>query len=356
MNLRKILSKLGILIDNESEEEFLLKQDQQVNLEKQVMNFVKYYSGKMDCCTESEVENFIDKMAVWFELRYPDKYFENFNIDEVMFTQNPYLKNNWEEDLGYLSWHEFYNTKTFVNSLNYDESLFLARPVYEDIYLRYFGCKIKLSNRGTILKCGRLGSREYDGKPLGEAIVGMHIKDAYNLLSSRSDTLGVLSEIEKCIADYELRCSLKEGILDAVMYRVVDRGGRFYGALRGLIFAEEFNRDMTKPMQYITNDNFRKIKELINKYLHLGGSLDINCYTDYFDMDDKDILDEICLRDQLAIINESGIYTEEERMLHQGLVNVLAAGVPESIRNPQAKTVEEKRLERKLRKSKNHLK
>lgn len=345
-------------IQKDSEDEdVLLKSNPQVNLEKIVADFVEYYACKRKIFSVDEVTKFIDKMAVWFELRYPNRYFDSLDVDGIMFTENPYLKNEWEEDLGYLNWGDFYNTKVFVNSLSAEESFFLMRSVYENIHLGYFNCRIELSNKGTILKCGRIGSHKYYNKPIGEVLVGMHIKDAYELLKNQPNiSLLAIREIENCISNYELNCSLKEGLLDAVMYRIIDRGGRAYGAMRGLKFAQEFKRDISKPIQYISDNNYILLKPIINEYLRLGGSLDLECYTDYFDISDDAELDVIRLGDQLDFMSRAGFYTIEEKNLHQSLVNALAAGVPDDIRMPQAKTVEEQRLERKRRRSENRLK
>ena len=74
----------------------------------------------------NDMRNFIEKMAVWYELRYPDYEInrlmpgssqEAIEINDVMFNSNKYINELFDEnaDVRALDWDEFYNAKAFIN-------------------------------------------------------------------------------------------------------------------------------------------------------------------------------------------------------------------------------------------------
>ena len=48
-------------------------------------------------------------MAVWYELRYPNKYLDKEDIDKVMFGES--------NDINIQNWSEFYNFDKFLYSM-----------------------------------------------------------------------------------------------------------------------------------------------------------------------------------------------------------------------------------------------
>ena len=48
-----------------------------------------------------------------------------------------------------------------------------------------------------------------------------------------------IDKLKEIIADYKDSCRLKEGLLDSVMYRIIERGGALYGPYRAFLFAKE---------------------------------------------------------------------------------------------------------------------
>ena len=131
------------------------KYDLKFNLEYPY-NFIKY-NTKLN---PNSVKNLVEKITIWYELRYPDYVLEDMlngeyrkakdyiDLDDVMFTSNPVAKdlkeffhdfshlpyNNFIIDvdniLGYLNWQEFYNTKSFINSLPLKEKVLLNKAKY----------------------------------------------------------------------------------------------------------------------------------------------------------------------------------------------------------------------------------
>lgn len=69
--------------------------------------------------------------------------------------------------------------------------------------------------------------------------------------------------------------SIRDGLLDTIMYRIMESGGKFYGPRRAVLFAKEFERDISIPVRY--GD-----ASLINDYVMNGGSGDLMCYINYF--------------------------------------------------------------------------
>ena len=125
-------------------------------LDELIDKFIKWYYITFDKYTFKDVgehnsidkiKNFIEKMAVWYELRYPSyevnkvlpfEKKEEIDIDNEMFINNPYVINyikNRNTNIEYnelegFSWSDFYNIDTFINTLPKDERDFLKKPTY----------------------------------------------------------------------------------------------------------------------------------------------------------------------------------------------------------------------------------
>ena len=76
-----------------------------------------------------DMRNLLEKMAVWYELRYPDYEInrlmpgsscDNIKINDVMFKDNQYFNGLLEDensDDKYLDWDYFYNAHAFFSAL-----------------------------------------------------------------------------------------------------------------------------------------------------------------------------------------------------------------------------------------------
>jgi len=117
------------------------KQDKNINkqevLDDKVDEFINWYYENMvkDHYTDIgeyhepiEMRNTIEKMAVWYELIYPDYEvnklmhccgMEDIDINEVMFQNNKYVNDMLgnDNDIKYLDWNKLYNKEVFINSL-----------------------------------------------------------------------------------------------------------------------------------------------------------------------------------------------------------------------------------------------
>lgn len=76
------------------------------------------------------------------------------------------------------------------------------------------------------------------------------------------------------------------GILDCVMYRIIERGGSGVGPRRGFLFAREYGRDIDVPMIFepLHGDLSSKFLE---QYFACGGSFSIDFFDNYFSRGSK---------------------------------------------------------------------
>lgn len=100
----------------------------------------KYYTGMDAYHQPRKMRDFIEKMAIWYEMRYPNYEVnriipgleqEQTKINDVMFKCNPYINDilGSNSDIKDLDWDEFYNVEAFINSLTLEEKeLFLSSP------------------------------------------------------------------------------------------------------------------------------------------------------------------------------------------------------------------------------------
>jgi len=312
---------------------------------------------------EEDLRNFIEKMAVWYELRYPSyevgrtiecSGLDNKNVSSEMFLFNSYIQELLEldEPLGavYFDWNEFYNYDAFLNSLPYNERVYLLKPRYSPIVNISNTIHFHLDENGNIIDADRF--EEFSkGKITEEQVLGKNIKDVYTMICEEQIELPEDCEIQKCIILYNQQVEFKEELLNCVMYRIIERGGNRVGPRRGLMFAKEFKRNIDIPIQYGIDTSDPKIRNFISEYIKAGGTPDLECYLNYFDRTSirlkKKTVRELIKTIRNVYVN---VYTDEERELQQGLVDVLSTQInPEELRKEQVKQL---RLERKLKKSK----
>ena len=324
-----------------------------------------------------ELRNFIEKMAVWYELRYPDYEInrlmpgsdqERIEISDVMFNSNNYINDLFdkESDVRDIDWDEFYNTHAFIKSLSWEERYRFQSPRYKDlVYLdpNYtLHSLMEVAKKTAHLHLTPNGFvNEAEGvdcyskfKVTNEELKGMHVKKVVELLKERGITLPSDNELESTINNVEKFIKEKEGMLDAVMYRIIERGGNRMGPRRGFLFAKEFGRNIDIPMMYAIDRSVPGLRLFINEYIKAGGSKDLTCYIGYFSRTNKmKKLDTISIQDLILTQNNNAetFYTPEETALHQRMVNVISSQInQEEVRKEEVKQL---RLQRNLEKKSN---
>ena len=142
-------------------------------LDDKVDEFIKWYKDKIvkenytnigEYYLPIEMRNFIEKMAVWYELRYPDYEInrimyctgqEPTQVSDEMFNKNNYINNQLDSnsEVKILDWDKFYNTKAFIHSLPSDEKKYFMKPQYPSIVYWNYGfsnAHLHLSKNGTV--------------------------------------------------------------------------------------------------------------------------------------------------------------------------------------------------------------
>ena len=300
---------------------------------------------------EEKIRNFIDKMAVWYELRYPDfSVYPKINKkNNEIFKDNEYIFNSLEspKKLETLDWGEFYNTKAFIQSLSKEERAFLIRPKYPYSCEIYINGEIKhyhLTSKGYVLNqedSDKIVIQNKKGQTFSFSHI--HIKEFLNILKSREFDLSFpdVQAIENMIRDYEYHSMFKEELLDFVMYQIMKRGEDRIGPRRAFLFAKEFHRNIDFPMRYGIDDTDPYLKDFIHEYLKAGGSKDLICYTEY--CSSKSLKNMVSLQEVIKNLNS---YTSEEKELLQRLVNTLTSKLQKE------EVVKQLRIQRNLEKRK----
>lgn len=335
-------------------------------LDDKVDEFIKWYGDNMVDSIPEDLRNFIEKMAVWYELRYPDyeinrkfRYSEQefTQISDIMFNQNKYINEqlNEESEIRILDWDEFYNTNAFINSLPFKEKKFISKPRYQSqIGIRINEKKYHyfLTSNGYIRTYNHSNKISINDKE--EKTFNFIDIDIEKFLSFLKDGNFELSQydikyIEDAIQRYKNECYAKEELLNCVMYRIIERGGNQIGPRRALLFAKEFNRNIDIPMIYAVNYSDIGLRLFMNEYIKSGGSKDLECYANYFSRTNKyEKLNTVTIQELIKYMNNdaANFYTPEENGLHQRMVNALASQIDE--KKVQQETIKQLRLKRKL--------
>lgn len=265
---------LDDLVDKSKEEKTISKEQSTVDKEKGIFNgidkliekskvlddkvdsFINWYKENIaNNYTEvSNLRNFIEKFAVLYELKYPDyKLLSNkLNISNIINIEN----------------------------LSTNEIKYFQKPIYPKI-VRYNNkdahYSFYLDEAGYVKASNYRGHKEFYINP--EEFENKHIKEIKTLLEEKFK-LTKNDEIVKVIEEYDTKLYIINELLNAVMYRIIERGNIDVCAKRAFLFAKEYERDIDVPISYGIDINNLDM-DLINEYLDMGGSIDLPCYTGY---------------------------------------------------------------------------
>lgn len=347
-----------------------------IDLDAKVDEFIDWYFKNMvkgnytdigEYHAPREMRDLIEKIAVWYELRYPSYEInrlmpgsgqEQINVNDVMFRNNPYVNELLDEnsDAKELDWNDFYNTNVFMKSLPWEERCYFTKPRYRNIVY------LNPNSRVAHLHLTKNGFVEMAEDVTGytesvikdEELTGLNVRDVVKLFQEKGIELPENNELEKTINEANKWIQQKEGILDCAMYRIIERGGNRIGPRRAFLFAKEFGRNIDIPMMYGVDYSDPGLRSFINEYIKAGGSKDLLCYIGYFSRKSKSqIMDTVSVQELIKTVNNDGItkYTKEETALHQRMVDALASQVNQNkVRKEEIKQL---RLQRRLNKSKN---
>lgn len=365
MGIKDELLKLRGKINNEISKK---AGENSVNLSDKVESFLEWYYENIakDEYTRigavyavENIKNFIEKMAVWYELRYPDYEIDKLmhcssqekkDVNKVMFDCNSYINDFFDDksDVRYLDWASFYNAHSFIQSLPFEERLYLARPAYDSpIYLSKssYISHIHLTKNGFVQMAENisLGIRSKDIR--NENLEGLYVEDVVKFLEDKGVDSSEYDNLKLAVKQFENWKYQKDEMLNCVMYRIIERGGDRVGPRRAFLFAKEFNRNIDIPMKYGYDSSDPGLRLFINEYIKAGGTMDLECYDNYFYRNDKELKTESIRK----ILSRENRFTSEEKELHQKLVDLLASQVDYDYVNSEK--IKKLRIEKKYKKS-----
>lgn len=251
---------------------------QKNNFNKVFNQFVVWYCKNVTPHKKQEsskkIRNFIEKMAVWYELRYPnsevtkkiEKVTINNNITNDIFNNNPYtseiLKNNINElDL---KWEDFYNFEAFYISLSNEEKKLIGKHRYPGIlYLgNGRGMHFHLASNGIVDEY-----EIYQLKSYGIEVKDYHIKELVKLLNEKGIFVPPDGEVMRAINACEKSRYINEQLLNCVMYRIMERSDNSTGLRRAFLFAKEFNTNIEELSNYAIDSNDYNLLLSMSEYL-----------------------------------------------------------------------------------------
>lgn len=258
----------------------VVKKDKKENilLSKRIDKFIDWYYDNLvknhyikskEINKLTKLRNFIEKMAVWYELKYPSIYFSD-NIDvNSKFTFNEFYNLLDLEEKSYFTVSRYYNV------LKLGE-----KSPYSYIYLSYEG-----------YITGTEGIQKYTKNVLNDKdLIGLHITDLPSIFIQNNIDLISNNSINNTIDNVNKSIYFKQELLNSVLYCILERGNKSFGPRRGLLFAKEFNLDIDIPMIYGIDLTDNNLIYLIDEYLSLGGHKDLKCYVNYYSKFDNDII------------------------------------------------------------------
>ena len=178
-------------------------------------------------------------------------------------------------------WCDFYNFDKFYLSLSECEKTMLDKPRYPQlIYLvGDRGFHIHVGGDGTINDASDVWYER--GTGFSKFVIGSEVFEGHNIseMEELAKENGInlnLSNINKIVDNYTRSASIRNGLLDSIMYRIIEKSGKCYGPRRGVLFAREFERNVSVPVSY--GD-----ATLMMEYLANDGDENLVCFVNYFD-------------------------------------------------------------------------
>lgn len=291
--------------------EYRDKHNPPIVLDDKVDKFIEWYyqnevKGKQtdigEYSSPIEMRNFIETLAVWYELRYPDIFIDTMIFapdaedysSTIMFKENPYMlslfgKSNPVEEL---DWSEFYNFQVLFQFLG-PERIYLKDIPYPksiDIKVEGYWLRLGLSDQGMVEVIENFGNFQKQDSSLPQLLdqlVGKSVKEVIQFMDDHHIPLPSNNQLTKAIREHEKYQYLKKEVLNCAMYRIIERGGKRTGPRRAYLFANEFGCDKNIPIAYGIDLSDPNLEQLLRVYLSDGGSLDLVCYLNYFNRTSK---------------------------------------------------------------------
>lgn len=317
-------------------------------LSQKIKKFVDWFNGYASktgdaLYNNADIRSLIEQTAFWYERRYLERDVKCF-LPFIREYKHPSTRagkaknkgtNNYREDISDitpLDWEDLLLNEPFFRDLPLAEkSLFLETSYPEIVYVErtHFEARLHLDSDGIVTSSKDFNllptnSGKAHNMDLDHYFVGKHLRDVISILKANDLFLPEGNELEDAIykAKHEY---IREELLNCIMYRLIEIGGKRLGPRRAFLFAKEFDRNIAVPVMYGIDESDIFLRDFINEYLKAGGSESLECYINYFtrSSDDADLpkrsISSI-LADSLA---NNILFTEEEIELHQRMINSL---------------------------------
>ena len=274
--------------------------DDLVSLNKKVQHFYSWIDVRSDYQIK-EVKSLIEKVVLWYEFRYSNNYFDFLDVDKFligdldskcgkstwcnMFDHNKFLPRDMSSSCDDLEWCNLFNYDKFYYMLSDKEKKLLDKPKFPNLIDLYPGSRnhFHVDDNGIITDSDDvwvISKNSCAVMSCGNFFNGRSLKDVSKINSDNNLGLNI-ENVEKVVSNVLYKESIRDSILDTIMYRIIENGGKYYGPRRAYLFAKEFDRNTDLPISYGDSG-------LIGEYLEHGGNGELICYPKYFDGVEKE--------------------------------------------------------------------
>ena len=249
--------------------------DNKTNIE--IENFIKWYkkieaNKKYDDIDIEKntkiIRKLIDKLAIWYELRYPDYVIDHiinlYNGNSVEYNSNISINGN---KIQVDEFHDYLNMDIFLNIISTEEKKLLEDPKYKSVYLDAYKSRFKhFEDAYLYVKTNGIIYLPYNISDWSNELINdkelenIHIIDAYKLFKKRGIKLENFNTLQDELSRYRREKLKKDGILNCVLSKIINYNN--YGNVRGYLFSKEFNLDNNN-----INDEDKDLYEFIYNYI-----------------------------------------------------------------------------------------
>ena len=333
------VEQLKIILSPFLRELYIYRYNMPIDLDKRIDMFEKWAeNNSFRWWYDVDIRELISKLASWYEMRYSDNALEEMLCSERIdnhncfyLDRNKYIHENFsnDSDIYYLELSKTLDFGFFIKNLSDNEkdvfrkkklSVNFTKDDNDNTYFLTPNGFVEsvLDNNGSFLyeKCDR----------------STHITDVIDFSKSSIDVYinATRERVKNSILFYYKSAFIRQEVLNCAMYKLISNHNTKFSTLRSLLFAKEFGLDIDVPMIYgASRDNY--IRQEINFYLKFGGSKNLDCYSNYFDEEYRNGKESLEMESIADMIKKyTGLYTKEEKELHQELCDLLASKVSSS--------------------------
>lgn len=226
------------------------------------LEFLKWCKENIPDYKELDIKKIIDKIAIWYEFRYPEQFIDTLFYYNKIINSNK--EPNFQELKDLVNWKDLFNYDTFMITLTKNEKEILQDVRFNEIYKLEKDGTVYFNQDGSIINIETLLVNDdfFNFNEILNSYIGKNVNELVCILMEYGRFFDAIDIYDLCIL-YNNKLLFKVKLLEMVLDKIIKRRG----IELGFLFILEFNLDINLLSNYISNNDLSQM--FIHKYLNL---------------------------------------------------------------------------------------